>query len=89
MTWTAEEFPGVEWIEGSGDFIILDPDRCSACARCVKVCLGSCFEIAGKKARVRSLEKCMECGACWFVCTDGAITFTWPAGGKGYRSVWG
>jgi len=89
MARTFEDLPGVEWVEGAGDFITIDEARCTACAKCVKVCLGGCYEIAGKKARIRSLDKCLECGACWFVCTDDAIGFSWPPGGTGFRSDWG
>jgi ferredoxin-like protein FixX len=55
----------------------------------VKVCLAGCFEISEKKARVASLDECMECAACWFACERDAITFSWPPGGTGYRSSWG
>lgn len=89
MTHTSERFPGVEWIEGTGDFVRVDEAKCTACARCVKVCLARCFEIADKKARVRSLAECMECASCWFVCPENAIDFYWPPGGTGYRSSWG
>ena len=89
MTWRSEEFPGVEWVEGAGDFIKIDTEKCDACAQCVKVCLGGCFEIAEKKARIKSLDQCMECASCWFLCERGAIEFYWPPGGRGYKSSWG
>jgi ferredoxin like protein len=89
MPHMSEQFPGVEWIEGAGEFIRVDEVKCNACARCVKVCLAGCFEIADKKARVRSLEECLECASCWFVCPEGAIDFYWPPGGTGYRCSWG
>lgn len=89
MARTFEEFPGVEWVEGSGDFIKVDGDKCDGCAFCVRVCLAGCYEISGKKARIKSLDKCMECAACWYVCPEDAIDFSWPAGGTGYRSDWG
>ena len=31
----------------------------------------------------------MECAACWYVCEENAIFFSWPNGGTGYRSDWG
>ena len=89
MSWTSDQFPGVEWVDGAGEFIRVDEEKCDACARCVKICLGGCYEIDGKKARITSLEQCMECAACWFVCTRGAIDFSWPPGGTGYKSLWG
>jgi NAD-dependent dihydropyrimidine dehydrogenase PreA subunit len=89
MARTSEELPGVEWVEGAGQFVTIDEAKCTACANCVRVCLGGCYELAGKKARIKSLDNCLECGACWYVCTDGAITFSWPPGGTGFRSDWG
>jgi ferredoxin like protein len=86
---TSERFPGVEWVRPPGAFIEVDESKCDACARCVKVCLAGCFEISEKKARVASLDECMECAACWFACERDAITFSWPPGGTGYRSSWG
>jgi NAD-dependent dihydropyrimidine dehydrogenase PreA subunit len=89
MVKTFDEFPGVEWIESTGDFIKIDEQICTGCANCVKVCLAACFEIVNKKAKIKSLEKCMECAACWYVCAEEALEFTWPEGGTGYRSNWG
>jgi NAD-dependent dihydropyrimidine dehydrogenase PreA subunit len=85
----SERFPGVEWVEGTGSFISVDTQRCTGCGNCMKVCLGDCFEIAEKKARIRSLDLCMECGSCWYVCAEEAIAFTWPKGGTGFRTRWG
>jgi ferredoxin-like protein FixX len=55
----------------------------------LKVCLAGCFKISGGKACVSTLDECMECAACWFVCEREAIIFSWPTGGKGYRTDWG
>ncbi len=86
---TFREFPGVEWIQGAGDFIKINEKKCKGCRYCVNVCLAECFEIVDKKARVKTLEKCMECASCWYVCPEDAIIFTWPIGGTGYKSDWG
>ncbi|MBN2178647.1 MAG: 4Fe-4S binding protein [Deltaproteobacteria bacterium] len=53
------------------------------------VCLGDCYEIVEKKARIKSLDTCMECGACWYACPEDAIDFSWPPGGTGFRTEWG
>jgi ferredoxin-like protein FixX len=45
--------------------------------------------MAEGKARIKSLDLCMECGSCWYVCTEEAIIFTWPKGGTGFRTEWG
>jgi NAD-dependent dihydropyrimidine dehydrogenase PreA subunit len=89
MVKTFKEFPGVEWIEGTGEFIKIDIKRCIGCGNCANVCLAGCFEIANKKAKIKSLEKCMECASCWYICQEGAIAFFWPPGGTGYKSDWG
>ncbi|MBD3228806.1 MAG: 4Fe-4S dicluster domain-containing protein [Candidatus Lokiarchaeota archaeon] len=84
-----KEFPGVEWVEGTGHFIKIDENKCIGCGNCVKVCLGGVFEIKNEKAHIVHLEKCMECASCWYVCQEDAISFTWPKGGTGYKSNWG
>jgi ferredoxin like protein len=86
MVKTFEEFPGVEWVENAGDFIKIDKEKCNGCANCIKVCIAGCYEIVKKKAKIKSLEKCMECGACWYVCLENAIDFSWPIGGTGFRT---
>jgi NAD-dependent dihydropyrimidine dehydrogenase PreA subunit len=89
MVRTSDKFPGVEWIDGTGEFIKINLKLCIGCANCAKVCLANCFEIIEKKARIRSLKECMECGSCWYICPENAIEFEWPKGGTGYRSEWG
>jgi len=86
---TSERFPGAEWVGETGDFIRVYKEKCTGCGDCLRVCLANCFEIVSKKARVRSLDECMECASCWYVCLEGAIEFSWPPGGTGYRSDWG
>jgi ferredoxin-like protein FixX len=78
----------VEWVGDTGVFIKIDEMRCTVVVT-VKVCLGRCFEIEKKLARIKSLDECMECASCWYVCGEGAIDFNWPPGGTGYRSDWG
>ena len=76
-------------MESGRRFIKVNVEKCTGCANCVKVCLGECYEIKGKKARIKSLDRCMECGACWYVCCEDAIDFSWPQGGTGFRTDWG
>jgi NAD-dependent dihydropyrimidine dehydrogenase PreA subunit len=89
MARTHEDLPGVEWVEGGVDFVRVVEERCDGCANCVRVCLGGCLEVSGRKARVRSLERCMECAACWYVRPRDAVAFSWPPGGTGFRTLWG
>ncbi len=89
MARTDPAFPGVEWVNGTGAFIYPDPEKCTGCGDCVKVCLGGCWTMVGGRAQIKSLATCMECAACWYICDAGAVVFTWPKGGTGYRSEWG
>lgn len=89
MVKTRDDVPGVDWVNGAGDFISVNPELCIGCGSCIKVCLGGCYVIAQKKATIRSLDTCMECGACWYVCAQDAILFSWPKGGTGFRTRWG
>ena len=86
---TSEKYPGVEWVGAAGEFIKVRQEKCTGCGDCLRVCLSDCFEIVDKKARVKSLDECMECASCWYVCPEEAIDFSWPPGGTGYRSNWG
>ncbi|MGC9325775.1 MAG: ATP-binding protein [Desulfomonilia bacterium] len=85
----SQRFPGVAWIDGTGSFIRIDTQTCTGCGNCVKVCLAGCFTIAKGKARIKNLDACMECGSCWYVCSEEAISFSWPKGGTGFRTEWG
>jgi len=89
MTKTKGRFPGVEWVRGGGTFIRIDADRCNGCGDCVKVCLAGCFKIEKKKASLVSLDECMECASCWYICDREAISFSWPGGGCGFKTKYG
>ena len=52
----------------------LDQAVCIGCGRCLEVCPHQVFELALKKAAVRDLDACMECGACALNCPVKAIT---------------
>ena len=52
----------------------LDQDRCNGCRMCAEVCPQAVFTIEDKKARIISLDACMECGACAMNCEAEAIT---------------
>jgi NAD-dependent dihydropyrimidine dehydrogenase PreA subunit len=86
---TSKRYPGIEWIGETGVFIHVDTEKCTGCGDCLKVCLADCFEIANKRVKIKNLNECMECASCWYVCMQGAIDFSWPQGGTGYRSDWG
>ena len=89
MVKTFKHIPGVEWIQANDDFISVDANKCTGCRDCINVCLGSCFDVQNKRVGVKSLDTCMECGACWYVCEEEAILFSWPKGGTGFKTEWG
>ncbi len=76
---------GTKWVSGTGEFIKIDHDRCNGCADCVVSCFGDCIGNRKGKAVNRTNETCMECGACWYICRQGAVEFSWPKGGTGIR----
>ena len=50
-----------------------DPALCIGCRLCIEVCPHNVFRMAGKKAEVIDVDKCMECGACELNCEPGAL----------------
>jgi NAD-dependent dihydropyrimidine dehydrogenase PreA subunit len=76
---------GCDWVPETGDFIKIDQERCIGCGECVISCLGGCIGIRKGKAVILGYETCQECGACWYICPQDAIEFSWPKGGTGMR----
>ena len=84
-----DDIPGVAWVSSPEQFISVNRAKCNGCGDCVRVCLADAFKLRNKKAEVASLDRCMECAACFFICDPGAVEFSWPRGGTGYMSEWG
>ena len=74
-----------EHIGDTGDFIKLDVEKCNGCGRCAIVCVMNLWLLRGGKAILKDgyKKKCLECAACYSVCSIGAIDFSYPAGGTG------
>lgn len=51
----------------------LNRSLCIGCGRCLEVCPHQVFELTSKKAAIRELDTCMECGACALNCPVKAI----------------
>ena len=65
---------GLRYLEGVTT-LALDADKCTGCRMCVEVCPHAVFEMgADKRASIRDLDACMECGACATNCAWGAIS---------------
>jgi len=56
--------------------IALNPEACTGCGTCAKVCPHQVFELHHKKAALAFEERCIECGACQLNCQEGAIEVT-------------
>jgi len=54
----------------------LDSNLCTGCGMCETVCPHAVFQISNKKAQIRDINDCMECGACALNCRFGAISVT-------------
>lgn len=52
----------------------LDPVKCTGCRMCTIVCPHTVFEMRDRKAYIKNINYCMECGACAQNCADEAIT---------------
>lgn len=53
----------------------INPEKCTGCGACTKVCLCGTLSIANKKA-IATGTACFNCGHCTAACPTGAITVT-------------
>ena len=60
-------------LKNAKNTLMLMPQRCSGCGRCVEVCPHGVFVIEGRKAHMVNADGCMECGACQVNCVSRAI----------------
>lgn len=58
----------------------MDVEKCVGCGRCLDVCPHAVFAMDDRRARIRSRDDCMECGACARNCQAGAIRVEAGAG---------
>ncbi|MBN2754315.1 MAG: 4Fe-4S binding protein [Candidatus Goldbacteria bacterium] len=54
--------------------LVYNPDKCTGCTMCVKVCPRAVFKMDGNKAALADKGACIECGACALNCRFNAIT---------------
>ena len=52
--------------------IQIDPDRCTGCSHCMRVCSTQAIRIVDGYARIQP-ERCVDCGECFRVCPQRAI----------------
>ncbi len=72
-------------IQGTGEFISIDINKCNNCGKCILVCLVNLWRRKDDIVYISEdyKEKCLECAACYQVCDANAISFQYPAGGTG------
>jgi NAD-dependent dihydropyrimidine dehydrogenase PreA subunit len=58
----------------NGETLVLDPELCRGCGRCVEVCPHAVFALEGGKSSVVDRAACMECGACARNCPHAALS---------------
>jgi len=66
--------------------IVVDGDQCQGCTTqaCVSVCPAKLFVPLSSGGVLFNYEQCFECGSCYVVCNQaGAISWSYPEGGKG------
>jgi NADH-quinone oxidoreductase subunit F len=54
----------------------IDPDACTGCAACVKMCPSGAISGEKKKTHVIDQASCIKCNACYEVCKFGAVQRT-------------
>ena len=52
----------------------LDPEACTGCGMCEKVCPRGVFTLESGRAQVADPDACIECGACASNCPADAIS---------------
>jgi ferredoxin-like protein FixX len=74
-----------ERVPGTGDFIKIDPEKCTGCGRCIIICVMNLWKLRDGIAILSEdyQSKCLECASCYQVCDSDAISFSYPAGGTG------
>jgi NAD-dependent dihydropyrimidine dehydrogenase PreA subunit len=56
--------------------IVIDPEKCKACAECVKICPNEIYKVEGDHIVVGNSSDCSGCQSCISVCENAAITIT-------------
>jgi NAD-dependent dihydropyrimidine dehydrogenase PreA subunit len=74
----------VEYYPGErGDFLGVDEKACTGCGDCAKFCPRDVWVEESPVFKPKNIDACVECGACWNICSFDAVRFSEPAGGTG------
>jgi len=65
--------------------IVVDGARCVGCADhpCLTFCPAQCFTPDGAGSVAYYHVGCLECGTCLLLCNREAVSWGYPAGGRG------
>jgi ferredoxin like protein len=80
-----------EVIPKTKEHIKVDRDKCigMSCQLCYIVCPTGSFEMEdGKAVWKYGMKTCSECGMCRYVCSVGAINWSYPESGTGIVMKW-
>lgn len=58
-----------------GVSVSIDPEKCTGCGICFKVCIYDGLKMKKDKAEIKQ-DNCMGCGRCENICPNGAISIT-------------
>ncbi|MBD3186614.1 FAD-dependent oxidoreductase [Candidatus Bathyarchaeota archaeon] len=69
------------------DFLFHDLSKCTHCASCALICPVKLWRKQDERVHLEENYKnhCLECGACFLACPEGAVNFAFPGDGKGVK----
>ncbi len=80
---------GVPVMFRAGYVATIDPDRCTGCRQCMKVCqFGAISYSAGEKKSVVDARRCFGCGVCRASCSAQAISLPDRASVPACANLW-
>ncbi|MFI3319000.1 MAG: 4Fe-4S dicluster domain-containing protein [Rikenellaceae bacterium] len=59
--------------------IVIDPERCNGCRKCVRECKSSCITPEDRKV---DYSRCVSCFDCIDSCSQGAVGYVWRGSAK-------
>ncbi|WP_022667815.1 4Fe-4S binding protein [Desulfospira joergensenii] len=60
--------------------LVMDPDSCTGCGKCERVCRAGCMDPKNKQL---DFQRCVSCFDCLEVCPEGSVSFQGPGKKKG------
>lgn len=63
--------------------LVMDPDSCTGCGRCERICRAGCMDAKNKHL---DFQRCVSCYDCMEVCPEGSVFFQGP-GKKNHQAI--